>query len=207
MSCGFKYIYIFIIYFLCGCISVKDINKTYQKGMEAREKLYNEDEEFLPLLSFGTEKENEDERIKVEKFINKTIDSLSIPLNNLIIIKNSWGPQSESYYFFPENSNSIYFFINTIFITDTLEVYEEPRISFSNERVQIIYDYFNSGDYKSKMLNIDFCTNYSNLYLTVLKVENMKTKLFYIDSMDMCKNNNNFKILKGSRVVPWKFSE
>lgn len=202
----FKYILSFFsLYFLIGCISVKDINKTYQKGGEAKIKQYNENEPLLPLLNFGTEQENEDERIKVEGFINKTIDSLNIPLNNLIIIISSWGPQNENYYFFPKKGNNIYFFVNTIFITDTLEIHEEAKVSFSNEAVHKIYDYFNSSDYKRKRLNMDFCAEYSNLYLTVLKVENKKIRLFYIDSIEMCKNNNAFEALVGNKIVRWEF--
>lgn len=203
MNYYYKYIFtLFSIYFLVNCISAQDINKAYQRGNEAKIKQY--DEKNLPLLSFGT-KEEEEERIKVEGFITKTIDSLSIPLEGLIIIKFPWEPQNENYYFFPKKGNNIYFFVNTIFFTDTLEIHEEAKVSFSNEAVHKIYDYFNSSDYKEKRIEMDFCDGYSMMYLTVLKVENKKIKLFYIDPIDMCKNDNAFEALEGNKIVRWEF--
>lgn len=52
---------------------------------------------------------------------------------------------------------------------------------------------------------MDFCIDYSRLFLTVLKVEDNKINLFYIDPIEMCKNNNTFKTLKGNNVLQWKF--
>lgn len=208
MSYYFKYILSFFgLCFLIGCISVKDINKTYQKGNKAWVSDYEKNEDNIPLLSFGTEQENEDERIKVERFIDKTIDSLNISLNDLIIIKKSSGSQNENYYFFPKNGNSIYYFVNTIFFTDTLKIYEAKKNSFSDEVIHKVYNYFNTSDYKTKRLNMDFCTKYSSLHLSILKVENKKIELFYIDPIDMCKDNNAFKALQRNKIVRWKFDD
>lgn len=204
MNYYYKYIFtLFSIYFLVNCISAQDINKAYQRGNEAKIKQY--DEKNLPLLRFGTKEEEEEEKIKVEGFITKTIDSLSIPLEGLIIIKSPWESQNENYYLFPKESNNFYFFVNTIYFTNSLNVFKESKSSSNKEAIMNVFNYFNSSNYKEKRLDMDFCDGYSMMYLTVLKVENKKIKLFYLDPIDMCKNDNAFEALEGDKIVRWEF--
>lgn len=206
MNYYYKYIFaLFSIYFLLSCISAQDINKTYKRGSEA--KIKQHEEKDLPLLSFGTKEEEEEERVKVEGFITKTIDSLNIPLDGLIIILDFQEPQDEIYYFFEKDYENIYFFRNTTYMPSALEIGKYSKKSYNNDIILTIYNYFNSSDYKEKRLDMDFCAEYSRFPFTVLKIENKKVKLFYLEPLDMCKNNNVFEALEGDKIVRWKFNE
>lgn len=202
----FKYIVYFLsIFIFFGCLSLENIHKTYQKGNKAWVTNYEKKEDNIPLISLEGEIENR-ENEKIKGLINKAIDSLDISLEGLIIINSHLGGDSEYYYMFPKGVSNYYYFYNFLYTPTTLNVFKESKNSSNNEAIITVFNYFNSSDYKEKRLHMDFCDGYSMMYLTVLKVENKKIKLFYLDPMDMCKNDNAFETLKGDEIVRWEFS-
>ena len=194
----------FSLSFIISCINVKDITRVYQKGENAKEKQYYQNKENLPLLGFGNQ-EDEKEKVKIDKLISKTIDSLNISLDGLIIINDFIEYPNETYSFFPKNYEDFYYFNNILYAPVSFKVSKDSKSLTNKSYIINVFNYFNTSEYKEKKLDMDFCIDYSRLFLTVLKVEDNKINLFYIDPIEMCKNNNTFKTLKGNNVLQWKF--
>lgn len=202
----FKYIITFVtIFFLCGCLSIKSIQQTYQKGNEAWRKKYENDKENTAIVNLHEDVEIA-ENEKIESLLTQTIKSLNVSLEDLIIINYHSGNEVEYYYLFPKETNEYYYFYNFLWQPTELKIYKEFKDSSKEHLIIAVFNYFNSSEFLEKRLNINFCVLDSSSSLNVLKIENNNVKLFYLNPFDMCENNNVYYTLEGDKIALWKFA-